>query len=432
MKKSLTKCFSVLLAALLVASSLCPVSRARAALAAPSLSQEKFSDQELDQLFGPIALYPDPLLAQVIPAATFVDQIQQADRLLKGKVNESQIQKQNWDVSVKAVAHYPQVLKMMDEQQDWTTAVGQAYVYQSTDVMKSIQRLRVEAKSSGALVTTPQQEVVVEQDVIKIVPAQPKVIYVPQYDPQVVYVESSSSSNSGVSTGTAIAATAIAFGAGLAIGAWMNRDWNWYGPGIYYHGWSGGGWIGVNRTFVNVHNNVYVNNRYSNVNINRNVVNRNISNYRADINNRISTNQRLDINRQNLSRDRINARNNGNSTLGNRVGNSTRTNSLNNRSLNNSTGKLNRNWKNSSANIKRSASQANRSASTLANRANTTNRASTGNRTNTINRDNSGNRSLGSSERSTQRSTPQINNSSKLKRSGDRVKSRGGVLRRRG
>src|ERR1700749_1908234 len=114
--------------------------------------------------------------------------------------------------------------------------------------MKSSQRLRAEARNAGALVTTPQQEVVVENEFIRIVPAQPKVIYVPQYDPQVVYVEQ----KSGPSTGTVIAATAIAFGTGLAIGAWLNRDWNWGGRGIYYHGWTGGGWIGINRTFVNV------------------------------------------------------------------------------------------------------------------------------------------------------------------------------------
>jgi hypothetical protein len=91
------------------------------------------------------------------------------------------------------------------------------------------------------------------------------VIYVPTYNPQVVYV------SSGPPPGSA----AIAFGVGLAIGAWLNRDWHWYGPGIYYHGWAGAGWISVNRTYVHV-NNVYVNRSFTHVNVNRTVVNRNI------------------------------------------------------------------------------------------------------------------------------------------------------------
>jgi len=159
-----------------------------------------FSDAELDELFSPIALYPDPLLAQVVPAATFIDQLEQAQRVLNGSSDDNLIAQQDWDVSVKSVAHYPQVLKMMVDKHDWTTAVGQAYVYQSTDVGKSIQRLRAEAKSAGSLVTTSQQQVIVEGSTIKIVPAQPQVIYVPQYNPEVVYVDS------GPSTGDVIAA----------------------------------------------------------------------------------------------------------------------------------------------------------------------------------------------------------------------------------
>ena len=259
--------------------------------AAPATTAANFSDAELDELFAPIALYPDPLLAQIIPAATFGDEINDASRTLNGKVDDNLIDRQNWDVSVKAVAHYPQVLNMMADKPDWTAAVGQAYVNQSSDVMKSIQRLRTTAKNSGALVSTPQQKVEMEGDAVRIEPAQPQVIYVPQYNPEVVYVDQ------GPSTGTVVAATAIAFGAGLAIGAWLNRDYNWYGPGPYYHGWAGGGWVGVNRNYVNVNNNVYVNNNFNNINVNRNVVNRNITNYRSDINNRVTNNRGLHFNR---------------------------------------------------------------------------------------------------------------------------------------
>ena len=103
---------------------------------------EPFSPEQLDNLLAPIALYPDPLLAQVLLAATFVDQVDEAARWMRAYNNTNAIDDQPWDVSVKAVAHYPSVLYMMSDQIDWTASVGQAYVYQSTDVMTSIQRLR--------------------------------------------------------------------------------------------------------------------------------------------------------------------------------------------------------------------------------------------------------------------------------------------------
>ena len=270
-------------------------------LSAHALPDDRFSDEELDELLAPIALYPDPLLAQVVPASTFIDQLEEAQRTLGGSTDDIQIGNQNWDVSVKSVAHYPQILDRMVEQRDWTTALGQAYVNQSTDVAKSIQRLRAQARSAGNLVTTSQQEVIVDGQVIKIVPAQPQVIYVPQYNPQVVYVDN------GPSTGERIAAAAITFGAGLALGAWLNNDWDWYGRGIYYHGWVGPGWIGCNRTFinVNVNRNIYINNRYRNVNVNRNIVNRNISTYRTNLN-RTANVRRNNINVNNINRNNIN------------------------------------------------------------------------------------------------------------------------------
>jgi len=248
------------------------------AAATSPVSDQKYSDEELDEMLAPVALYPDPLLAQMIPAATFFDQLEQAQRTLNGKSDDNLIANQSWEVSVKSVAHYPQVLRLMVENQDRTIAIGQAYVSQPQDVSKSIQRLRTQAKDAGNLVTNKQQQVVTEGEAIKIVPAEPQVIYVPQYDPEVVYVDN------GPSTGAVVAATAISFGVGLAIGAWLNNDYDYYGRGIYYHGWNGGGWIGANRTFVNVNRNVYINNSYRNINVNRNIVNRNISNYRTNLN----------------------------------------------------------------------------------------------------------------------------------------------------
>jgi len=230
------------------------------------------NNEQMDNLLAAIALYPDPLLAQMLPASTFVDQIDAAARYLRANNNQpTNVEKQKWDVSVMSVAHYPQVIYMMSDKLDWTTALGQAYVNQSTDVFSSIQRLRARAKAAGYLVTTPQQTVIVEKEVIKVVPAQPQYIYVPTYNPQVVYVQT------GPSTGTVVATAAIAFGAGLLIGAWLNNDCDWYYHRVYYHGWHGSGWIGYSSVHIHTSNNFYVHSRYTNVNINRTVVNRNVN-----------------------------------------------------------------------------------------------------------------------------------------------------------
>ena len=269
------------------------------------VSAQTFTEAELDELFAPIALYPDPLLAQMIPAATFSDQLEDAQKTLGGKSDDSSIASQNWEVSVKSVAHYPSVLKMMTDKPDWTTAIGQAYVNQPQDVAKSIQRLRAQAKTAGSLVSSKQQQVITQGEVINIEPAQPEVIYVPQYDPEVVYADN------GPSTGEVVAAAAISFGVGLAIGAWLNNDYDYYGRGIYYHGWNGPGWIGVNRNYVNVNvnRNVYINNNFNNINLNRNVVNRNINNYRTDLNRNATVRQnniaRNNLNRTNIDRNKV-------------------------------------------------------------------------------------------------------------------------------
>ncbi len=224
-----------------------------------------FSPEQLDNLVAPIALYPDPLLAQVLLAATFPDQIDEAARFVRANQDPGYIDQEPWDVSVKAVAHYPTVVAMMADKLDWTTALGQAYVNQSSDVMTAVQRLRMEARSAGNLVTTPQQQVVVDGGYVQIWPAQPQYIYVPVYDPALVYV-----SRPGFFVG-------ISFGRAFFIGAWLNHDFDWRSHRVYYHGWDdGGGWIGRSRAYVHV-NNVYVNANYRNVYVNRTVVNRNVN-----------------------------------------------------------------------------------------------------------------------------------------------------------
>ena len=262
------------------------------------------SAEQMDNLLAPIALYPDPLLAQVFPASTFVDQIDAAARWLRGNNNNSSgVDNQSWDVAVKSIAHYPQVVYMMSDKLDWTTALGQAYVNQSTEVLTSVQRLRARAKAAGYLATGSQQTVIVEKEVIKIVPAQPQVIYVPTYDPQVVYVQS------GPSTGTVIAATAIAFGVGLAIGAWLNNDCNWYSHTVFYHGWHGVGWVSTSSRYVHV-NSVYVNNRYSTVRVNSAVVNRNVNYNNVNRYNNVDRNVNYNnVNVNNVNRNNINTNN---------------------------------------------------------------------------------------------------------------------------
>src|SRR5208282_1016981 len=147
-----------------------------------------FTPDQLDNLLAPIALYPDPVLAQVLVAATFPDQIDEASRFLRAGANPGAIDDQPWDVSVKAVAHYPTVLYMMDNRLDWTTSIGQAYVNQSTDVQASIQRLRGMAHDAGTLQSGPQMDVENQDGYWDIWPVEPQMIYVPVYDPAILYI----------------------------------------------------------------------------------------------------------------------------------------------------------------------------------------------------------------------------------------------------
>jgi hypothetical protein len=200
--------------------------RAQAAVPPPMPAYQALPAAQLDQLLGPIALYPDPLIAQILPASTLPAQIVLADRYIVAGGDPNQIDQQPWDASVQAVARYPSVLKWMDDNLNWTTQAGQAFLNQEPDVMASIQRLRATASKLGNLQSSPQQQVIADGGDIEIVPADPQVIYVPVYQPDQVYYDAP------------YGAPYITFGIGWPFGLWMDYDCNWGGGNLIF--WSRG------------------------------------------------------------------------------------------------------------------------------------------------------------------------------------------------
>ncbi len=229
-----------------------------------------YSAEELDNLVAPVALYPDALLAQILVAATFPDQVALASQYVRERGTRN-IEDQGWDISVKAVAYYPPVLNMLARDEDWTVALGQAYASQSGDVMDAVQRLREMAREQGNLVSTREHTVTEDRGRIIIVPANPQVIYVPTYDPAIVYVRPIFSF--GFHTNY------FSFGLGFPIGSWLVYEpdwWGYYGHRVYYHGWYGDGWRYRARRHFTVYP-VYVRPRYSVVNININIFSRRVN-----------------------------------------------------------------------------------------------------------------------------------------------------------
>jgi len=212
------------------------------------------SQQELDSLVSPIALYPDALVAQILSAATFPDQVAaantwlQQNKNLTGNALGQAVNQQSWDPSVKALTQFPSVLSNMAQNLAWTSQLGEAYHNQQSDVMAAVQQLRAQAQAAGNLKTTPQQTVTTQsqggQQVIVIQPANPQVVYVPTYNPTVIY--GTPYYPPSYSTGAMVATSLLSFGAGIAVGAmmsggccgWGYSAWhcNWYGGAAVYHG----------------------------------------------------------------------------------------------------------------------------------------------------------------------------------------------------
>ncbi|QYM80611.1 DUF3300 domain-containing protein [Horticoccus luteus] len=174
--------------------------------------------EELDKLVAPIALYPDVLVALILPASTVPTDVTLAARFLANSDGSAAIEDQPWDESVKALVHYPEVVKWMDENLEWTRELGLAFAAQSTDVMNAVQRMRTQARATGALKDTPQQEVVVRDQIIYIEPATPDVIYVPRYNYDLVYGPPP----------FGYAGPFLTFGIGYSVGSWLDFDLDWH------------------------------------------------------------------------------------------------------------------------------------------------------------------------------------------------------------
>jgi Protein of unknown function (DUF3300) len=226
----------------------------------------KLSNDELDSLVAPIALYPDPLLAQCLVASTYpldvVDAQQWLDKnsSLKGDELSSEAEKQDWDPSVQALVLLPDALKRLSENIKWTTDLGDAFLAQQSDVMDAVQRLRAKAKEGGKLDSTEQQTVetttVEDKTVIEIQPASTETVYVPTYSPTVVWGPMYYP-YPPLYYPPYYGGAWLGFGVGIAIGIGISGGWGW-----------GCGWHGGNNTININNNNNFVNhhNRQNNVN----------------------------------------------------------------------------------------------------------------------------------------------------------------------
>ena len=162
---------------------------------APAPPVPLFSPRQLDQMLAPIALYPDPLIAQILMAASYPLEVVEADRWLQVPANAAlkadqlaaALELQPWDPSIKSLVPFPRILKMMDDNLEWTEKLGDAFLAQQADVMDSVQRLRRSAKAARALASSAQQVVSSQDNIITVVPAVPGVVYVPVYNPTLVY-----------------------------------------------------------------------------------------------------------------------------------------------------------------------------------------------------------------------------------------------------
>ena len=203
-----------------------------------------FTQPQLDQILAPIALYPDSLLAQVFMASTYPLEIVEADRFSKANANlkgdqlTKALEAKNWDPSVKSLVNFPQVLAMMSEKLEWTQKLGDAFLSQEKEVMATVQQLREKAYKEGNLKSTSEQKVIVQEKTIVVEAANPQVVYVPTYNPTVVYGTWAYPAYPPYPVyppGYTWGAAAFTFAAGVAVGAAWGYAWggcNWHGGDV--------------------------------------------------------------------------------------------------------------------------------------------------------------------------------------------------------
>src|SRR6516165_6843944 len=293
----------------------CALSLPQGNAQAPQATSSEPSQQDLEQLVAPIALYPDALVAQILAGSTYPTQIVEADRWLhqnsnlKGDQLLAAVDKQPWDPSVKALTQFPSVLDNMSQNLSWTSSLGDAYFNVPQDVMNAVQSMRAKAQAAGNLKSTPQQTVTTQGQTIVIQPANPTVVYVPTYSPAVVY-GAPVPAYPGYSGWDVAAASMISFGVGMMVGAAIrgpSYGWGWNSWGCGWHGGS----VTYNRNVYVSNSNTFVNrsNYYNRNNVNVNNVNR------TNVNrNNLNQNQ---VNRNNVNTNNLN-RNNANLNQANR------------------------------------------------------------------------------------------------------------------
>jgi len=222
----------------------------------------RLSPQELQQLVAPIALYPDALVAQVLAASTYPTEIVEADRWmqdhsdLKGEKLADEVNKQSWDPSVKALTQFPSVLENMDKNLSWTSSLGDAYANQQQDVTDAVQAMRQKARNAGHLNNNEQEKVTTRGNTVIIEPANPEVLYVPAYDPWLVYGAPIVAYPGWYPVpGIFFAGPTISFGLGFGIGFFGGFGWGWNHWGCDWRGhrviYNHKTYISHSRTIVN-------------------------------------------------------------------------------------------------------------------------------------------------------------------------------------
>ena len=218
----------------------------------PQAAQQ--SPEQLQQLVAPIALYPDPLIGQILAAATYPSEVVDAQQWMQqhqgltGDALAKEMDKQPWDPSVKALTQFPAVLANLNQNLAWTSELGDAYVNQQQDLTQAIQMMRQRAKNTGTLKSTPQETVTTQGETIEIEPASTDTVYVPQYDPWVVYGSPLAAFPGWAPyPGLYAYGPGIAFGLGIGVGLFAGFGWGWNHWGCDWHG---GGALYNHQSFV--------------------------------------------------------------------------------------------------------------------------------------------------------------------------------------